>query len=106
MITTHTKMSLIQARGVRCEICKCTRWKGCSILPGLVMARKDFMNPVYSDENAILLCRMCYYTEGYNKRRPFKRRTKAEIAVSKSEKQKLAGWCNAVAESFDKQGQQ
>lgn len=80
MVTTHTKMSLIQARGVKCEVCRCTRWKGCSILPGLVMARKDRLNPAYTDENAILVCRMCFYLHGYNKRRPHKRRTKAEMA--------------------------
>jgi hypothetical protein len=68
------------------------------------MARKDRMNPAYTDDNAILVCRMCFYLKGFNKR--VKRRTPAEIAISEEQKQKLAGWTNALAESFDKQGQQ
>jgi hypothetical protein len=79
MVRTHTKISLINARGARCEVCKCSRWKGASIVTALVMARKDRVNPEYTDENAILVCRMCFYQHGYNRRRPFKRRTKAEL---------------------------
>ena len=80
MVTIHTKMSLIQARGARCEVCKCSRWKGHSIVTALVMARKDRNNLQYTDENAILVCRMCFYTQGYNKRN---RRTKAEIETAR-----------------------
>jgi hypothetical protein len=79
----HTKNSLILLRGARCELCRCTRWKGKSIISGLVMARKDIHNKAYTDENAILVCRMCFYEHGLNRRIITKRRTKAEMEAAR-----------------------
>lgn len=84
MVRTYTRSALILARGARCQVCKCTRWKGGSILPALVMARKDLSNREYTEDNVILVCRMCFYTNGYNRRTIIKRRTKAEMLSART----------------------
>jgi hypothetical protein len=63
------KFQLILERGARCQFCKASKFKGESIVTDLVMTRKDRMNPEYTDENALLICRACYYASGLNKRR-------------------------------------
>jgi antirestriction protein ArdC len=102
MIQAIKKLDLIIRRGCACEVCGVTKWRGESIAPCLKMARKDRENMDHTEENCILVCAMCFYMHGYNKRRSLKNRQHATYnqAAASVEQVEAAALLQAAAAAY------